>query len=71
MKNTKYRDCFKSDTESACVFAGINKYGNGYCTIDNITNIRWYGCKPQEIINKRSKIFEKEFEEENHETNIR
>ncbi len=64
MKNTEYRDCFKNDTESNCVFVGINKHGNSYCTIDNITNIRHYGCKPQEIINKRSKIIKEEFEKD-------
>jgi len=63
MKNTKWRGCFKTDNEPECVFASFNKYGTHCCTIDKIIQIRWYGCKPQEIIDKQSKKLE---EEENH-----
>ena len=71
MKNTEYRDCFKNDTESNCVFADVNKSGTHCCTIDRIVQTRWYGCVPQKIIYKVSRILEKEFEEENHEINTR
>lgn len=58
MKNTVYRDCFKSDVEAGCIFAGFNASGNHCCTIDRIVQTRWFGCTPQNIINKISKIIE-------------
>jgi hypothetical protein len=60
MKNTEYRDCFKTDTETECVFASFNEYGNHCCTIDKVVCVRWFGCRPQEIINKVSKKLEDE-----------
>ena len=62
MENTKYRDCFKNDTESECVFAGFNRYGTHCCTVDGVIHTRWYGCKPQEIIDKKSKELEEKLE---------
>ena len=58
MKNTKYRNCFKTNTESECVFASFTKGGVHCCTIDKIIQTRWYGCEPQEIIDKKSKELE-------------
>jgi hypothetical protein len=63
MKNTKYRNCFKTNTESECVFASFTKSGGVHCcTIDRIIQTRWYGCIPQEIIDKKSKELEEELE---------
>ena len=52
MKNTDYRNCFLSDSEPNCKFADFNKGGNHCCTVDGIVSIRYYGCRPQEAINK-------------------
>jgi hypothetical protein len=63
MKNTEYRNCFKTDTEGECVFASFNESGVHCCTIDRIVQTRWYGCKPQEIIDKKSETLAEELEE--------
>jgi hypothetical protein len=59
-KNTEYRNCFKTDTEPECPFADFNEYGTNCCTIDNIVQTRWYGCVPQEVIDKESEKYENE-----------
>jgi len=58
--NSDYRECFNSDTEPICIFASFNEYGNHCCTIDRIVQTRWYGCRPQEIIDRKSKELEEE-----------
>jgi len=52
MKNDEYRNCFKTDDIEECVFAAKNEYGTHCCTIDHIVQTRWYGCVPQEVIDK-------------------
>jgi hypothetical protein len=52
MKNTEYRDCWRTDDTSECVFACKNEYGVHCCSIDGIVQTRWYGCTPQEVIDK-------------------
>ena len=64
MDNSEYRNCFKTDTEPECVFAWFTEGGVHCCTIDRIVHTRWYGCTPQEIIDKKSKILEEELGEE-------
>ena len=68
--NTECRNCFKSDTETDCVFASFNENSVHCCTIDRIVQTRWYGCKPQEIINKKSKELEIEFQQRSYERRI-
>lgn len=60
IKNTEWRGCFKTDTEASCVFASFNEYGTHCCTIDGIVQTRWYGCIPQDVINKESIKLENE-----------
>ena len=60
MNNNEWRNCFKDDTITECQFADFNKHGTHCCTIDEIVQTRWYGCKPQDIINKKSKEYEEE-----------
>jgi len=54
MKNTEYRNCID------CVFVGKNEYGIDCCTIDKITQVTYYGCIPQKIIDQVSAKFEEE-----------
>lgn len=58
MENSEYRGCFKTDEEIECVFASFNEYGTHCCTVDRIVQTRWYGCIPQDVINKKSKELE-------------
>jgi len=58
MQNNEYRNCFKTDSEPECPFADFNQYGTHCCTIDEIIQTRWYGCVPQEIIDKISKEYD-------------
>ena len=57
IENSEYRNCFKTDTEPECKFAGFNPHGVHCCTIDCTVHTRWYGCTPQEIIDKISKKY--------------
>lgn len=59
MKNTEYRNCFERG-EEFCVFANFNGHKVECCTIDRITHIEWFGCVPQEAIDKLSEKLEKE-----------
>ncbi len=52
MTNNDYRRCFNSETEPECVFAGFIEKGVHCCTVDGIVQTRWYGCRPQEAIDK-------------------
>ena len=56
-KNDVYRSCF-SDTEGDCLHASKNDYGVSFCSIDLIVQIDFYGCTPQDIINKRSVVYD-------------
>lgn len=56
LPNTEWRGCFKTDTEPECVFADFDKNDTHCCTIDRIIQTRWYGCRPQEVINKVSEL---------------
>ena len=57
MKNTTYRKCFDTLLGN-CPFACYNKYGVKCCSIDGIVQIKFYGCTPQNIINKISDNFD-------------
>ena len=49
--DTEYRNCF-DENEGDCPYMVINKYGTECCSIDHIVQVKWYGCTPQEIIDK-------------------
>lgn len=59
LPNDQFRDCF-SDHVADCPFAGHNEYGTPCCTIDCIVQTRYYGCVPQEVINKISRQWDEE-----------
>lgn len=61
MKNTDYRHCIKGFSQTIDYpFVSKNEYGIDCCTIDKIVQVTYYGCTPQEIINKQSDKYEKE-----------
>ena len=55
MENTEYRNCFVTDDIAECVFASKNENGTHCCTVDGVIHTRWYGCHPQEEIDKLDK----------------
>jgi hypothetical protein len=63
MKNAEYRHCFKTEKEIDCIFASFNENGIHCCTIDKVIQTRWYGCCPQEVIDKESKKLEENLKE--------
>jgi len=52
-KLTKYRNCIDGE-KGNCPFMKYNEYGTATCSIDNIMQVEWYGCIPQEILDKIS-----------------
>ena len=50
-KNTIYRNCL-DDIDGNCPYMYLNKYGIACCRIDKIIQVEFYGCVPQEIIDK-------------------
>lgn len=51
MKDTDFRTCKNPD----CIYVRQNEYGIDYCSLDNIIQVPYYACIPQEIINKKKK----------------
>ena len=43
--NYRYRDCIDSE-KGNCPHLVFNKHNVECCGIDNIVQVRWFGCKP-------------------------
>lgn len=50
--NTKYRHCVDEE-KGDCPFMRKNEYNVPCCSIDGIIQVRWYGCIPQDILDKQ------------------
>ena len=50
-ENTIYRNCL-DENEGNCSYVCLNEYKSARCSIDNITQVEWYGCVPQEILDR-------------------
>jgi len=47
----EWRGCI-GDPAGNCPYVCFNENGVPKCSIDNIVQVRWYGCRPSEIIAK-------------------
>ena len=50
MENTEFRSCKQDGND--CVFCGKTEYGGDCCTLDRIAQVTYYGCVPQEVIDR-------------------
>ena len=51
---TKWRACLDDKRGwGNCPFMAFNEYGTACCTIDKIVQVEFYGCIPQEILDKK------------------
>jgi hypothetical protein len=53
-KNTFYRNCIDAD-KGNCPFMKRNEYNVACCKIDNIVQVEYYGCVPNEILLRKAK----------------
>lgn len=54
MKDTSYRSCVA--TKGNCPYVGKNEYGTYICTIDNIVQVKFFGCIPSKILAKNENL---------------
>lgn len=52
--NTTYRNCV-DDVQGNCPFMRLNKFATECCSIDSIVQVKYFGCIPQQVLDKKEK----------------
>lgn len=58
-KDNVYRNC--KDLAGDCEYVRTDEYGTAYCKLDGIIQVEYFGCRPQDVIDKlKAKISNEE-----------
>jgi len=51
MDDNKYRNCISNHKDN-CQYMVLNKYNVPCCSLDNLVQVKYFGCRPSEVKNK-------------------